>query len=210
MAISEQQFRDAAGIVGCQVSSIKAVYKVETNGSGYLTDGRLKILFEGHVFWKQLEDAGYQPVKIIAQYPAAADILYPKWTKKYYIGGKGEWVRHSRAIDLCKKIGADTMLALNSASYGSFQVMGFNSVKSGYSDAQVMITAFNSGGEYEHLVAFCRYVKAVKLDDELRAKDWARFAYHYNGPGYKGSPLYDWDDYDIKLAKADAEFAMAA
>lgn len=43
-------------------------------------------------------------------------------------------------------------------------------------------------------MAFCEYIKNTGLDDELRNKEWARFAYNYNGSGYKSNK------YDAKLA----------
>lgn len=208
--ITEQNFRDTAASLGVSVSTIKAVYKVESNGSGFLPDGRLKTLFEGHQFWNQLIQHGFKPSAIVARYPQCASVLYRKWTKKHYIGGKGEWVRMSRALELCKLIGADTMLALNSASYGAFQIMGFNSWVAGYTDAQAMIVKMNEGGEYEQLQAFCRYITAAKLVKYLKTKDWQKFAYGYNGPGYKGNLSVNWDDYDLKLASADKTFSMAA
>lgn len=206
MKITDQQFQEVAKLLACQVSAVKAVYEVETNGSGFLPDGRLKILFEGHVFWRQLLAAGHRPDDILKQYPEYFDILYKKWTKKYYVGGKGEWERFGQALKLVNLLGIPTITVMNSASYGSFQVMGYNAILSGYPDAQAMIAAFNEGGEYECLMGFARYVIQVKLNDELQRKDWTGFAYKYNGPGYKGSPNYDWDDYDLKLAKADKKF----
>src|ERR671917_272606 len=57
------------------------VYTVESNGSGFLKDGRPRILFEGHIFWKQLTDKGIPPGPYVK---GNEDILYPKWTKQYY------------------------------------------------------------------------------------------------------------------------------
>lgn len=208
MKISEKQFQDAARLLACSVSAVKAVYEVETNGSGFLPDGRLKILFEGHIFWRQLLAAGHNPGSILVNNPEYFDILYSKWTKKHYVGGAGEWDRFSKAVALVNKLGISTITVMNSASYGSFQVMGFNAILSGYPDAQAMIAAFNEGGEYECLMGFARYVISVKLNDELQRKDWTGFAFKYNGPGYKGSPNYDWDDYDLKLEKADRKYSI--
>jgi len=61
MSITEQQFFNASKIIGCKISAIKAVYEVEAAGRGYLPDGRVKILFEGHRFWKRLSKVGKVP-----------------------------------------------------------------------------------------------------------------------------------------------------
>jgi hypothetical protein len=217
--ITTVQFKEAATKIGCSVPVIKAVYKVETAGSGFLEDGRLKILFEGHVFYNQLSKKGFDADKLALKYPK---IIYKKWTKKHYIGGAAEWNRMSSAIAVCKEIGAPEMLALNSASYGAFQIMGYNCTLCGFATAQEMITAWNMGGEPSQLDGFVQYLKKSHLDDELRnvtiansTKErkafWGKFAHGYNGPGYKGSLLYDWDDYDVKLEKEfQIETALAA
>jgi hypothetical protein len=54
--------------------------------------------------------------------------------------------------------------------------------------------------ERDHLDAFIGYVMGRKLDDELRRKDWAGFAFGYNGSGYSANK------YDVKLAKAYKAF----
>jgi hypothetical protein len=50
--------------------------------------------------------------------------------------------------------------------------------------------------EKEHLFAFIKYVKGRGLDDELRNKQFDKFALRYNGPGYKQN------QYDVKLEEA--------
>jgi len=199
--ITEQQFADAAKIIGCQVSSIKAVYEVEAAGRGYLPDGRVKILFEGHRFWKALVKAGADPVKFISTNKQYSNIIYKNWDKKQYLGGAKEWDRVSQAIEVCKKLNLSTNLAFNSASYGSFQIMGENHDLCGYPDSQAMLAAYNNGGEGEQLNSFCRFVKATRLDDELRDKNWAKFAEGYNGTSYKANK------YDTKLAAADKKYS---
>ncbi len=205
--ITEAEFSLVATSLGISKSRVKAVYEVESNGYGFLPDGRLKTLFEGHVFWRQLEGVGQQPGQILKHHPHFSNIIYEKWTKKHYMGGVGEWVRVSHAIEVCKIIGANTILALNSASYGAFQIMGFNAVKAGYSDAQAMIAHMNEAGEVEQLWAFSRYIKSTGLVNYLRDGNFQKFAYHYNGKGYKGNLNVDWDDYDLKLARADKKYS---
>lgn len=199
--LTEQNFFNAAKIIGCKISAIKAVYEVEAAGRGYLSDGRVKILFEGHRFWKALKKAGADPQKFIAANQKYKNVLYEFWDKKQYKGGTGEWDRMSQAIEICKALNVDPVLALNSASYGAFQILGENAVMCGYANSHEMLAAFNAKGEAEQLDAFCRFVKSKKLDDELRAKNWPAFAEGYNGTAYR------LNNYHTKLAAADLRFS---
>lgn len=198
--LTENDFINAANIIGCSISAIKAVYEVEAAGRGYLPDGRVKILFEGHRFWRQLKLAGANPSKFINDNSKYSNVLYEKWDKKKYNGGAAEWDRMGMAIEVCKLLNLDPVLALNSASYGSFQIMGENATLCGYANSHEMLAAYNSKGEPEQLESFCRFVKSKKLDDELRAKNWAAFAKGYNGSSYQ------LNKYDTKLAAADKKF----
>ena len=194
--ITDKQFADAAKIIGCDIAAIKSVYEVEAAGHGYLDDGRVKILFEGHRFWKALAKTGKNPAKFIVNNPTYSNVLYPNWDKRQYKGGAKEWDRVSQAIEVCKSLNVSTNLALDSASYGSFQIMGENHSLCGYPDSQTMLTSYNNGGEAEQLNSFCRFVLKNRIDDELRNHDWAGFAKVYNGTGYRENA------YDTKLAAA--------
>lgn len=116
--LTEEDFVLAARLLDCEVAALKAVQKVETGGrGGFFAPGKPAILFEGHVFWKQLRQRGLRPEKLASANP---DILYPKWTKSHYQGGLGEYARLEKA----RKIHPSAANA--SASWGMFQVMGFH------------------------------------------------------------------------------------
>lgn len=191
--ITDDQFQSAANIIGCKVACIKAVYEVEAAGRGYLPDGRVKILFEGHRFWKQLIKAGEAPAIFIKSHPEYSNVLYKDWTKSKYKGGALEWDRVSQALNVCIQLSCSPEAALKSASYGSFQIMGENCLLCGYATAQEMISEYNLGGEAEQLTSFIQFIKATHLDDELRDLNWAAFAKGYNGTQYR------LNNYDKKL-----------
>ena len=90
---------------------ILAIQSVESGNNGYLPDGRPKILFEGHVFWRQLKNAGKNPADYVK---GNEDILFEKQDRSKYISGKAEYVRLEKA----QKI--DRVAALKSASWGEF------------------------------------------------------------------------------------------
>src|SRR5688500_3062767 len=55
--LTESDFKAAARLLNCDIAAIKAVAEVESSGSGFLSDGRVKILFEGHQFHKHTKGA---------------------------------------------------------------------------------------------------------------------------------------------------------
>lgn len=178
--LSDWDFDIAAAVLGCDTAAIKAVCDVEAPQGGFLPDGRLRILFEGHHFHKHTGG------KYSKAYP---DISYPKWDATKYRGPAGERQRFSKAF------GLDAEAAMKSASIGRFQILGANYAECGYTNVGAFWTAMQKG-EDAHLIAFCRFVKFEELHFALRAHDWAAFARSYNGPGYKKN------QYDTKLAAA--------
>ena len=74
--------------------------------------------------------------------------------------------------------------ALSSASWGMFQVMGFNYRAAGYTSVGDFV-ADMCVSPAQHLKAFLNICKNNRWDRFLAAKDWAGFASHYNGSKYK-------------------------
>jgi hypothetical protein len=91
----------------------------------------------------------------------------------------------------------DPEAALQSASYGRFQVLGQNFPNLGMANAHEYVSKL-SKSEKDQLEGFEGFVKANNLADELQRKDWAGFARAYNGPGYAAN------QYDTKMANAYA------
>ncbi len=174
-----------------------AVVAVESGKSGFLDDGRPKILFEGHVFWRlllQKQKEGkidFGPEKYANDHP---DILYSKWTKQYYKGGVAEYDRLGKALLI------DHDSALMAASWGKFQIMGENYNLAGYKTVDEFVDAHKIS-ESNHLDAFFSFCtnktfNKKPLTEYLRVKDWQSFAKAYNGPGYATN------QYDVKLEKS--------
>jgi hypothetical protein len=167
--ITEKQFIASAKKIGCHVAAVKAVATVESSGGGFLESGKPKILFEPHIFWKQLRLAGIKPV--------VSDICYPVWKTKPY-GKVSE--QHSR-LERAAMINRDA--ALMSASWGVFQIMGFNYKKCGCATLQEFINGMYES-EDKQLELFVNYIINSHLDDELINLDWSGFARGYNGASY--------------------------
>ena len=149
--ISKEQYEYAAGLLKCEVAALRAVQKVESSTiGGFLPTGLPVILFEGHVFWKYLKQFKMNPEDFVK---GNEDILYKSWTKKYYKGGSAEWQRLYRAIQIHREA------ALMSASWGMFQIMGFNyktcNCKNVFSFVDKM-----SMNEYQQLILFVYFIKS--------------------------------------------------
>ncbi len=190
--LGEQDLKDFAQKHQLELAAVKAVNEVESSGKGFLVDGKPKILFEGHVFWNQLKERGINPSLI--SNPSNSDVLYPKWTKTHYIGGPREYGRLEKAASLLPDPKVREA-ALASASWGSYQIMGFHFKKLGYASIQEFVDQMYLH-ERNQLEAFGRYISAFGCITHLRAKNWAKFANCYNGP------LYAQNKYDIKLEAA--------
>ncbi len=171
---------------GIEPAALNAVILVECSGSGFLPDGRCKILFEGHIFWRQLVIMGINPARHVI---GNQDILYEVWDKSKYVGGAGEYARLEKAMKIHR------IAALRSASYGMFQIMGFNHLKCGYDNIDAFVADMHDTAE-KQLQAGITFIKNSNLIDYLNNKNWKEFARRYNGPGY------EQNSYDIKLQQA--------
>lgn len=169
-----------AARIGVGEDEIHAVLDVETAGRGFDAKRRPRMLFEPHVFWREL---GPGPKRDRA---AAAGLAYPKWKRDYPPDS------YPRLIAAMK---IDEEAALRSASWGLGQIMGFNCVAAGYPTARAMVEDFLDDEE-NHLNAMVTFIIMRKLDRFLRARDWRGLAAGYNGPGFAAN------GYDRKLAQA--------
>jgi hypothetical protein len=180
----------AAESLGVDVASVRAVTHVESRASGFLSDGRPVILFERHIMRRRLAELG-RDVDLLQRY-------LPEIINGAPGGYKGGSAEHDR-LYLAQQIDFDS--AVESASWGLFQIMGFHWQVLGYESAKAFARAMNQS-EGQQLDAFVRFIKAdAGLHRALRSKNWADFAARYNGPAYSKN------QYDVKLAEAYKEFA---
>ena len=187
--ISDQDYENAANELDVEVEVVKAIKDVESSGSGYVFSNHPVILFEGHVFWKELDKCNGTPSKY-----SDSDILYQKWTKDHYVSGVAEYVRLKKARD----INIDAANA--SASWGLFQIMGKNFKDCGCKSVEEFVTRMCTS-EGEQLKLFVEYIKKRKLHQYLKPGHTgnipcAEFARRYNGREYKKN------QYDTRLENA--------
>lgn len=181
--LTNNDFCRASKRLKCDVASVKAVAEVESRGAGFYANGFPTLLFERHVFRK------YTDGKYNKSHPHLSGSQ-----GNYGKAGQNQRNKFNEAYAL------DPIAAIKACSWGKFQVMGFNWKVAGYSGVVDFFNAMQRD-EGEHLNAFIGFVIGNRLDDEIRHKDWAGFAYGYNGAGYKANK------YDTAMARAYAKFA---
>jgi len=196
-SLKESEIIEVAKNLGIEPAVIKAVNAVESSGRGFLLDGNPKILFEGHVFWSQLQQRKIDPASLVK---GNEDILYKSWTTKFYKGGKGEYDRLDKALKLGGNNKDIVEAAYASASWGLFQIMGYHYKSLGFNDIMEFIGAMQLN-EGEHLKIFGEFIRVNGQLKSLKERNWAQFAKAYNGAQYAKNK------YDIKLQQAYTKFA---
>lgn len=164
--LEQRDWEEAASKLDCQVAAIKAVAEVEAPKGGFLPSGQCTILFERHWFSKLTAHK--------------FDYGYPELSNRKpggYKGGEAEHLRLQLAVALNREA------ALQSASWGKFQIMGFNHKACGCDTLQKFINLVCTS-EYVQLQLFVAYLKSRGLDGALRRANFALFARLYNGSNY--------------------------
>lgn len=193
--LSEEDIHQAAEALGVDPASVRAVIEIESRGTGFLrNDVRPVILFERHIFRRQLIRAKHPGLTMLEQrHPDIVNIRTGG-----YLGGTREWDRLAEAIRINRPA------ALESASWGLFQIMGFHWELLGFASVQEFVNAMYRS-EGSQLDAFVRFVKSQPgMHRALQRRDWVTFARLYNGPGYAKNA------YDTKLASAYSRHSRAS
>lgn len=210
--ITLSQITEQAKKLGVETATLRTVHQVEAKGNGFLATGEPVILFERHIFNRELRKMNY-PVLASKFTRLRPDLCQPD------SGGYGKTSeQHGRlqdAINLVDKVlpnpnpenPSDKVIiddvrdcALMACSWGIGQVMGSNWHDLGYESLQAFINDMYES-EAKQLEAMCRFIKVNGLVDELQRHDWKTFARVYNGPAYAKNA------YDSKLASAYRQFA---
>lgn len=179
-------------LLDCEPAALKAVQKVETGGrGGFFAPDKPAILFEGHILGPQLKKKGMNPENYVK---GNENILYPKWMKGYYKGGIAEYGR----LEQARRIDIDAANA--SASWGIFQIMGFNYAACGEKTITEFVAAMYES-ECKQFILTARFIKQAGMLSTLQTKNWAEFVKRYNGLAYAQNA------YDKKLADAYCEYA---
>lgn len=159
--------------LGVEEAALRAVAEVESGNNGFYPNTKLPIVrMENHVL--------------------------PRYHRLYNIASKGfglnkvgvaEYNRFLEAF----KYNSDS--AIQSTSFGQFQIMGFNWKDLGYKSPQDFYTQMSKDAVAQ-FDGFVRFIVKNNLVQYLKSKEWAKFAYRYNGSGYRNN------SYDTKLETA--------
>ena len=184
--LTDLQIQLQAKLLGIETAALRAVIEVECKSSGFNADGTPVILFERHVMRQRLiANKRDIDLKLIS-------VERPDLCNKTD-GGYGLYsAQHGRLNAAAQYHRAS---ALESASWGIGQVMGYHWQSLGYPSLQAFINAMYKD-EASQLEAMCRYIKVNGLVNALKNKDWKAFARGYNGSAYAKN------SYDVKLANA--------
>ena len=173
LTITKENIAIAASKLGVEPCFIAAVASNESGNKGFLPSGNVVIRFEKHVFLRELKKRKSPQSHI----DTAAKLT-----------GTG-WATLNAAIALNEEA------ALASASWGMFQIMGFNYAACGFTSVASFVAA-QKRSEEEQLAAFVAFVRSEGLAPVMQRLDYAQFARRYNGPGYAAN------QYDTKLRAA--------
>jgi peptidoglycan hydrolase-like protein with peptidoglycan-binding domain len=173
--LNATEIAQAAHALGVDVPAVQTVCQVETNGAGFFNNGQCAILFERVQFYKAMAAVtpAAQLAQLVQQYP---NIINPQTGG--YMGGVAEWGRLQQAQQL------NNDLALRSASWGLFQIMGYNYVSCGYSSVEAFVTDMmnDEGKQLKAFVTFLQDDMHGRRQLALQQHDWLNFALLYNGP----------------------------
>lgn len=166
--ISQADVTQSLAALKVDAASLWALVTVETSGFGYLPNRQPRILYERHHFHRLTNG------KFSTTHP---DISNPD--PGGYLGGAAEYDRLATALNL------DEEAALQSASWGLGQVMGFNAQSVGFANVRAMVTAMVAS-EAAQLQAIVNFItRNTTLLTAFRNQDWQTVARIYNGPTYE-------------------------
>ncbi len=211
--VTSEAYVVAAKRLGCKLSHMRAIAEVESKKSAFLPSGNVTILYERHKFYKYLKealnksDATRQHVATLLQAvaPFSAGDLLTEMVMKFpglcnpqaggYKGDEAEFERLRQAATF------DPDSAYMSASYGGFQIMGFNYSIAGYKSAWEMLKDYTRSekAQFDSFVTFI--LNSPHVHRPLKAGIWADVARGYNGADYA------INQYDKKLAAAQKKWA---
>jgi N-acetylmuramidase/Putative peptidoglycan binding domain len=178
--LNDGDIKSAAGQLDVTEAHVRAVIAVEAAGSGFLgkyeNDPRLpKILFEAHIFSKETKR------QFNKSHP---QLSCTRWNRNLYAGGLKEHDRLRQAAEL------DFDAAYKSASWGLFQIMGFNHQAAGYDQLHDFV-GVQYVSEGMQLRCGVQFILSEGMEGYLQNEDWRGFAKKYNGPGYEKNRYHE-------------------
>ncbi|MGH1439091.1 MAG: N-acetylmuramidase family protein [Cellvibrionaceae bacterium] len=184
--LKQSDYDNAAKALNCEPEAIQAVAEVETIGDSWDSMGRPRILYEKHYF-RRLTTPRDKYNK-----------THPDISGPYQHGTHGLY--RAQYPKLYRAAVLDEKAALQSASWGRFQIMGRNYKEAGFSSVSAFVDSIMIN-EAKQLDAFVNFIKSDRsLLKAIQNKNWADFARSYNGRDYAKN------NYDKKMDAAYKKF----
>lgn len=172
---------------------------VEVESAGKSMDGIYPcLLFERHVFYRELKKAGKAAALSNAVNLGLAN---SSWQPKTQYKDQGSGAKRAALFERAKVI--DEECAIRSCSWGVGQTMGFLYAELHFKSAVQMLAYMMAGGVPAQVECMVREIENKKLTAKLNNHQWASFAKVYNGPGYAQNR------YDTKMAAAYGRWSKA-
>lgn len=170
----DRAIQAAARLFECKADLLQAIWNVESADRPFDGKGRLTMLPEKHVFFRELPEA-------LRQTALRAKLASRKWSRKNYdgLGSPGDDRRWNRLEAMCR---IDETAGLRSASYGGPQIMGFNHAHCGFPTVSEFVIAL-AESEDNQVAAMVSFLVAMGLKDELQDGDVRALTRRYNGNG---------------------------
>jgi hypothetical protein len=178
-AIAPAEMAALADELGCHPADLEAIAEVESGGFGWYREGRIKILFEKHWFFRLVEPA-------LRATAVKLGLARKSWVPPSKGGYRDQKTPEQRYAILAEAIDLDCEAAFGSVSIGRFQIMGFNHKICGFASASAMWTKFLES-ERHQLRAFGNFLKSKGLVAAIRRRDFAKVEKGYNGGGLGGT-----------------------
>ncbi len=181
---------EKAQLLGVDAAALASVLFVESTGSGFYSDGRLKIRLEVHWLSKNLENSAYKDNFRIKDGEHQYRVKTTDVWKKLHVSstsGDTQYEALQVAINIYNGLDKPTDVYANSPytaiSMGLGQQMGFNSSKCGFNSAKEMFEAYNNAekAQIEGMYSFIKNYYPTKMLPALKEKKYETFVQYYNG-----------------------------
>lgn len=209
--IQEWRYKQVAALVGRDEKQFTALAKsianTESLSEGFNPDGSVKLLFERHKFYNYIRprlaanplelehiEAHYQLT--LKNADEAVDLIHKRNPEICNPKSGGYRVGYAEIERFKTAFSINPNAASDSASFGLYQIMGFNAKHCGYATGYEMMLDFMDC-EYKHLLAFAKFLEANSaIYTYLKNNKYDSIAKLYNGPRYADN------NYHVKIKKA--------
>jgi hypothetical protein len=190
--LTQKDYDEVAARLGVEPAAIRAVVEIEAGrtNKGFWAPGKPLINYDMTVVNKFAKKCGVTLSKYRNSHPE----IWSASKKKYGSQQATEWARFEALRDV------DNTLGIYSSFWGMFQIGGFNWKLCGAKDVDEFFMLM-CRSERDQLDLFANFISSSNLVKYLKTKDWAAFAYRYNGPSYASR------GYHTRLAKAYAKYS---